>query len=226
MLAAPTSQAPQRAALLDFDGTLGVTLPAWTDAMDCVLKEHGVVVSEERVIEYCFHRCPDEVISSHGIINRELFKQKVWDQVMESMKSVDPYPHMHETLRTLRDLGYKMAVVTNSRRAVVEPVLTRWQMNDLFDLIVTIEDVSYGKPDPQMIHHALNGLNVSPSEAFIMGDSKSDVVAGKRAGLKTIAFAPEENWKYLALDALRSTQPSHLIHSFADLREVLGLYRA
>jgi pyrophosphatase PpaX len=119
-----------------------------------------------------------------------------------------------------------MAVVTNSRRATVQPVLSRWQLEHLFDAVLTIDDVSHGKPDPEMIHRALNMLNISPSHAYIIGDSKSDVIAGKRAGIKTIAFSPQDNWKYLALEALRFTEPSHLVHSFGELWDVLGLHNA
>ena len=214
---------PSRAALLDFDGTLGVTLPAWTDAFDAALRHHGVTLSHDEVIHAWFHACPDEFIRSHPIPDPGKFKELVWRNVMDRMNHVSPYPLMRETLQALSDAGYKIAVVTNSRRTAVEPVLARWQVEHLFDVIVSIDDVSHGKPDPQMIHHALNALNISPSDAFIMGDSKSDVVAGKRAGVKTIAFSPEENRKYLALEALRFTEPSHLIHSYDDLWEVLKI---
>jgi pyrophosphatase PpaX len=212
-----------RALLIDFDGTLGNTLAAWTDAFDAVLQLNGVRVPQEQVIHYCFHSCPDEVIRNHGIADGIAFKERVWSDLVERMSSVEPYKEVVETLGALRSHGFKLAVVTNTRRAAIEPVLSRWNIRHHFDAVVTIEDVSHGKPDPEMLHHALNKLNVSPSRTYILGDSKSDVVAGKRAGIKTIGFSPQENWKYLALDALRFTEPSHLVHSYADLREVLGV---
>lgn len=224
-LQTPTLQ-HTRAVLLDFDGTLGATLPAWTDAFDDALRGHGVTVPRDTVIQYCFHSCPDEVIRSHGITDGKGFKQRVWENVTERMTQVTLHPQAPETLLALRERGFKMAVVTNSRRAAVQPVLSRWGLEPLFDAVLTIEDVSYGKPDPEMIHRALNKLNISPSHACIIGDSKSDVIAGKRAGIKTIAFSPEDNWQYQALEALRFTQPSHVVHSFAELWEVLALNNA
>ena len=212
-----------RALLVDFDGTLGNTLAAWTDAFDAVLQDHGVQVPQEQVIRYCFHSCPDEVIRSHGIADGPAFKEKVWTSVVDRMGSVEPYDDVVETLAALRSHGFQLAVVTNTRRAAIEPVLSRWKIRHHFEAVVTIDDVSHGKPDPEMVHHALNKLNVSPSRTYILGDSKSDVVAGKRAGIKTIGFSPQENRKYLALEALRFTEPSHLVHSYADLRQVLGL---
>lgn len=212
-----------QALLIDFDGTLGDTLPAWTDAFDAALKHHGVHVAEEDVIRYCFHSCPDDVIRAHDIPNGVAFKERVWTSVVERMNSVEPFDEVIETLAALRSHGFKLAVVTNTRRVAIEPVLSRWNIRDHFEAVVTIEDVSYGKPDPAMLHCALNKLNVSPSRTYILGDSKSDVVAGQRAGIKTIGFSPPQNWRYLALEALRFTEPSHLVHSYADLRDVLGL---
>jgi len=226
MMLTPSSHKPapeQQALLFDFDGTLGNTLPAWTGAFDTVLQHHGVQVPEEQVINYCFHSCPDEVIRSHGIADGVAFKERVWNTVIDRMELVEPFQDLVETLVALRSHGFKLAVVTNTRRAAIEPVLSRWNVRHHFEAVITIEDVSHGKPDPEMLQRALNKLNVSPSHTYIVGDSKSDVVAGKRAGIKTIGFSPRENWKYLALEALRYTEPSHLVHSYADLREVFGL---
>ena len=212
-----------RGILFDFDGTLGVTLPSWTSAFGAAMREHGITPTEEELINYCFHSCTDEVIRNHGIGDGARFKERVWTAVVEHMGSVDHYPLIPETLAALRDEGFKMAVATNSRRVAVEPVLRRWNIHHHFDAILTIDDVSYGKPDPEMIHRALNLLGLSPAHTYIVGDSRADVNAGKKANLQTIAFSPEENRKYLAFDVLRDLQPSHLIHSYQDLWEVLGL---
>lgn len=223
---APAHQRPTRAMLFDFDGTLGITLPSWTRAFGDTMREHGINPTEEDLITYCFHSCTDEVIRNHGITDGERFKERVWATVVEHMRSVDHYPLIPETLNALREEGFKMAVVTNSRRAAVEPVLRRWNLHHHFDAVITIDDVSHGKPDPEMIHHALNRLNLSPSHTYIIGDSRADVNAGKRAGIRTIGFSPEANWKYMAFDALRDLEPSHLIHSYDDLWNVLGLSKS
>jgi HAD superfamily hydrolase (TIGR01509 family) len=225
-MAAPVSQQQQgqtRGLLFDFDGTLGVTLPSWTEAFGAALNERGIHPSEKDLIEYCFHSCTDQVIRNHGIEDSTRFKEEVWASVVERMRTVAHYPMLPETLDALREDGFRLAVVTNSRRQAVEPVLRRWNLHDHFEAVITINDVSHGKPDPEMIHHALNRLNLSPSHTYIMGDSRADVNAGKRAGIRTIGFSPEENRKYMAFDLLRDLKPCPMIHSYADLWDVLGL---
>jgi len=209
--------------LFDFDGTLGVTLPSWTSAFGAAMQAHGIDATEEEVIQHCFHKPTADLIKKHGIEDGERFKQQVWSTVVEHMNHVDYYPRIPETLDALRDAGFKMAIVTNSRRVAVEPVLQRWNIHHHFDAIFTIDDVTHGKPDPEMIHHAVNKLNLSPSDTYIIGDSRADVSAGQRAGIRTIGFSPEENWRYMAFDVLKDLGPSHLIHSYDELWEVLGL---
>lgn len=219
----PSRQDSPPGFIFDFDGTLGLTLPSWTSAFGAAMREHGFTPTEEELIRYTFHSCTDEVIRNHGIEDGPHFKEQVWSAVVEHMESVEHYPLVPETLAALRNEGCKLAVATNSRRVAVEPVLRRWNIHHHFDAILTIDDVSYGKPDPEMIHRALNKLGLSPAHTYIVGDSQADVKAGKRANIKTIAFSPEENRKYLAFDVLRDLQPSHLIHSYQDLWEILGL---
>ena len=217
------SKTPRRGILFDFDGTMGATLPSWADAFGAAMREHGVDPDPEELIRYCFHSCPDEVIRNYGIEDGRGFKERVWSGVVKRMETVAHYPLLPQTLQALESGGFKMAVVTNSRRTAVEPVLERWNVRHHFEAVITIDDVSYGKPDPEMIHHAINQLNLSPSQSYIIGDSRADVKAGKRAGIRTIGFSPSENWEYMAFETLRHLKPSHLIHSYQELWEVLGL---
>lgn len=218
---APHAHTP-RGVLFDFDGTMGRSLGTWATAYGDALRHHGVELSHTELIECCFHRPQHEVIAQHGVSDPEAFKELVWERVRQRVDEVEPYPHFVETFHALRGLGYKIAVVTNSRRVNIEPVLTRWGIHDHFDAIITIDDVSHGKPDPEAVHHALNQLNVSPSEAYIVGDSTVDIRAGHRAGIKTIAFSPEENWPFLALETLKETAPSHVVHSYQELHALLN----
>ena len=213
---------PSRGVLFDFDGTMGRSLSTWASAYGDALRHHGVDLAHDELIDCCFHRPQHEVIAQHGVADPHGFKELVWESVRLRVDEVDPYPHFVETLHALRSAGYRVAVVSNSRKVNIEPVLVRWGIYDLFDAIVTIDDVTHGKPDPEAVHHALNRLNVSPSEAYIVGDSTVDIRAGHRAGIKTIAFSPDENWRFLALETLKETSPSHVVHSYRELRALLG----
>jgi len=213
----------ERAVLLDFDGTMGRSLGAWTAAYRETMTDYGINISDEELIACCFHQEQRDVMQAYSISRSEEFRERVWSKVHHHMSSVEPYPDLIETLHSLRDNGFKIGIVTNSRRSVVEPILHRWEVFHHFDTVVTIDDVSHGKPDPESVHRAINDLNVSPSNTYLVGDSIVDVHAGHKAGIRTVAFSPEENRRFTALKALHETNPSHLVHSYTDLRAVLGL---
>jgi phosphoglycolate phosphatase-like HAD superfamily hydrolase len=91
----------------------------------------------------------------------------------------------------------------------------------LFHTRVTIDDVQQGKPDPEAIHAALESLDVPPSRAWMVGDSPPDIEAGNAAGVRTIAFSPEENQEYCSADTLRKFSPTHVARSFAEVRRLI-----
>ena len=210
-----------KAVLFDFDGTMGRTLHVWRDAYQASLVERGIELEASELINNCFHRCQREVVKSLAISDPEKFKESIWARVRAKMDAVEPYPGFLEALRHLRENGFKTAIVTNSRRANVEPILVRWKIREHFEVMITIDDVSNGKPDPEAVHRAINRLNVSPSDTFFVGDWDSDVHAAGKAGAKTIAFSPDENKEFLSLEELKRSNPTFMVESYAELRELL-----
>jgi HAD superfamily hydrolase (TIGR01509 family) len=149
------------------------------------------------------------------------FREDVWTAVEQRVHLFQPYQGVLELLAELRTTGCGLAVVTNSRRSHVEPALKRWEASHLFDTLVSIEDVSYGKPDPEAIHKALNTLHVSPVDAFMIGDSPADLLAGSRALVRTVAFSPEQNRAFFPAELLLSHAPNHTTGSYSELRSLL-----
>lgn len=216
--AAPVAPA---GVLFDFDGTIARTLGAWTEAYRQALRNRGVDLTFNDAVQCCFHRHQDDVIAEYKVSEPESFKESVWDALHTPLRSVDLYPHFREALTDLKALGCKTAVVTNSRRGHVQPVLERLELLHLFDTVITVEDVSYGKPDPQMIVKALNTLKVPTPQTFMVGDSTADLISGRRAGVKTVAFIPEENHPYHSLSTLREEVPTFELQHYRDLVDLM-----
>lgn len=216
-----TQAAAHKAVLFDFDGTMGRSLHLWRDAYRASLAERNIHLELEELTLNCFHRCQKEVTEALAIRDPEEFKESVWNGVRSRLHEVDPYPEFLETLTELRALGFKTGVVTNSRRVTVEPVLERWGILEKFGAIITIDDVRNGKPDPEPVHHAINKLNVSPSDTFFVGDWDTDVHAAKKAGTRAIAFSPSENHEFLSNEDLRRSDPNFVVDSFVALKTLL-----
>jgi beta-phosphoglucomutase len=90
---------------------------------------------------------------------------------------------VHEkALSHLKHLGYKMAVCSNSVRASVALMMEKASLREYFDILISNEDVSEGKPSPEMYNKAMNILGVSPKECLILEDNPNGIAAAKASG--------------------------------------------
>jgi pyrophosphatase PpaX len=211
----------KRGYLFDFDGTLAQSLPHWADAYSDALAMRGKSVERSTLLAACFGSRSSDFLERLQISDQPVFREDVWEKVKQRIELFEPYPGVIELLSELKRTECGLAVVTNSRRSHVEPALRRWDVTHLFDVVVSIEDVSYGKPDPEAIHKALNALKVSPVDAFMIGDSPADLLAGSRACVRTVAFSPQDNKTFFSGELLKSHTPNHTTESYAELRSLL-----
>lgn len=97
-------------------------------------------------------------------------------------------PDVKETLAELKEKGIRLGVVTNSFRPLAKTLLKGADLLQYFEVVIGGDDVKKGKPDPDGILLGCKVLGVSPSQVIYIGDSKYDLMAGKRAKCKTVGF--------------------------------------
>ena len=98
-----------------------------------------------------------------------------------------PFPGALDALRTFRELGIKLALVTNGAAEVQRAKIERFELAPLFDVIVVEGEFGLGKPEPAVYAHALASLGVSAADAWMVGDNLEwDVVTPQRLGMKGI----------------------------------------
>jgi phosphoglycolate phosphatase len=118
-------------------------------------------------------------------------------------------PGVADTLATFDSLGLRMAVATGDRRRNAEATLDALGVRGRFAVVVGIDDVASGKPAPDMVHAACEGLGCLPEEVIVVGDSPADLLMGRAAGVAacigvTGGFAASERLWVLA-DAVLPT---------------------
>jgi putative hydrolase of the HAD superfamily len=97
------------------------------------------------------------------------------------------YPDTEEVLKTLKEKGYKLALLSNTDNFSVDFVLDKFKLRDYFDAIVFSYDVEMLKTNPKMFETALEKLGVAPEDAIMVGDSlETDIPGAKAAGVKGI----------------------------------------
>ncbi|SCZ80539.1 pyrophosphatase PpaX [Acidaminobacter hydrogenoformans DSM 2784] len=126
---------------------------------------------------------------------------------------------MDELFEDLRQLDFKLAIVTNNSREGVQMGLEHLGMNHLFQAVITCDDVLEKKPSPEGVHLALKLLNARPEEAIFIGDSSGDLIASRRAGVVNVLVG----WSSIKRELLLTHQPDFIIEHPLELLEVVSL---
>jgi len=181
--------APETAFVLDLDGTLVDSVYQHVMAWRQALSDVGVPFSVWQV-----HRRIGmsggllvEAVSREagkGLTDAESEKAKALHDryYAETVETISPLPGARELIRNLRECEYKWAIATSGHLTDAEPMLELLGLTVGETQLVTSEDVSAAKPDPQLFLTAARLLDVDPASAVVLGDSVWDMLAARRAG--------------------------------------------
>jgi HAD superfamily hydrolase (TIGR01509 family) len=115
---------------------------------------------------------------------------------------IEPLPGVVPLLRELKERGIPRVVGSSTPQLNIETVMQMAGLEGLFDDIVSAEDVTVGKPDPQVFLKAAQKIDRTPAQCLVIEDAHVGIEAGKRAGMKVLAVA--------------TTHPAEALHE-ADL---------
>lgn len=181
-----------RAIIFDFDGTLAVLNIDFSFMRGKVfdlMKRYGV--SEELVEERYLLEIIDEVYQilwTKDPSGVEDFYQKAHQILHEieirAAEKGNLIPGVEGTLKSLREKGIKIGIVTRNCEDAVRKVFP--DINDFCDVFVSRNSVKKVKPHPDHLTYAMESLKTSGEESMMVGDHIIDIQAGKRVGMKTI----------------------------------------
>jgi phosphoglycolate phosphatase len=99
------------------------------------------------------------------------------------------YPGVIEGLNYLVSAGFRLGSVTNKAERFTLPLLKALGIIDFFEIVVSGDTLPRKKPDPMPLLHAAQRLAVSPDDALMLGDSRSDVKAARAAGFQVVCVS-------------------------------------
>jgi putative hydrolase of the HAD superfamily len=177
-----------RALIFDFDGLLvdteTVLIDAWVQihAEDSITVDgnvlHHIVGHTDVVHDYWSAYAPE--------INRVTLEERYRSAARALTLAAPPLPGALALLNAARTAGLRIGLASNSTHAHVEGHLAHRGMLQLFDFIACRDDVTVGKPEPDVYLAALRGLGVNATEAIAFEDSVPGHVAAHRAGLRVV----------------------------------------
>lgn len=193
-----------RAVLWDLDGTLvdseDFHWRAWRDTMAA----EALPITHEQFLQTFGHR-NDEILplwlgpaaTPARIQQIAAAKEALYRRLIHE-EGLAPLPGVAHWLERLHAEGWRQAIASSAPRKNVEVVLEVTCLADCFQALVSAEDVTIGKPDPQVFLTAASRLNAPPAHCIVVEDAPAGVEAARRAGMRSIGVT--RNGKQLAAD--------------------------
>ncbi|WDC84824.1 pyrophosphatase PpaX [Caloramator sp. mosi_1] len=206
-----------KAILFDLDGTLLDTNELIISSYKYTIKKHlNRDLEDKEIVRYFGEplRLTLERYDKEKV--EEMYRTYVKYNEEKHDSMIKLMDNAKETLEELKNRGFKIGVVTSKRKAMAERGLKYFNLIELMDVIIAMEDTKIHKPNPEPLLEACRRLDILPSEVLYVGDSHYDVQCGKNAGSKTCVV------KYTVLDLqeVLSYGPDFAIN---DLKELLKL---
>ena len=180
---------PPRAILFDMDGVLVRSWEAWFRVVEDAgrLFRGSPVTREEFAPTFGQGTAADVRVFKLNCTTAEL-DRFYFDNFKKHLGQMWINPDAKPVLEALKARGIRRGVVTNTVRALTEEVLKAAGVRDLFDSLSCADMVARAKPAPDLVLHGLSQLQLAPSDAWFVGDSKYDREAGKAAGVHFIGL--------------------------------------
>ena len=190
--------------LFDLDGTFADTLPDLSDALAEALAQHRLEPPPEENLRALVSRgaramaetaCGEHVDAGtlDGVVAR--FLSLYATNVSRRTRLVDG---MQALLDGLAERAIAWGIVTNKRREYAEPLMNALDPGGCAACIVSGDSTANAKPHPQPLLHACKLTGNTPAECVYVGDAESDIIAARRAGMRSLVAAygyigPDDN---------------------------------
>jgi|WetSurMetagenome_2_1015567.scaffolds.fasta_scaffold00048_56 pyrophosphatase PpaX len=204
--------------LFDADGTLLDTTELIVQCFRFTCRKYGgFEIDRERVTKNIGLTLRRQMELYLGPLTDERFSAVGGDHMRYQLSIYPEYlrvfPGVREGLETLRGRGKRLGVVTSRRRETLELYLKETGILGFFGILVTPEDTSRHKPDPEPVLAALSKLVIADKTTVLMvGDSAFDIECGARAGIDTAFVNREHN-----VPAEHGIRPTYVIDEFSEI---------
>ena len=171
-------------ALFDLDGTLFNTNDVNYYAYKRALNDYGYDIDYEYFCDFCNGRnykvfIPDLVENKEDVIEGvHDAKKKYYSLFLDKVIVND---HLFNIIKSIKN-DYKIILVTTASKKNTMEILDFTKTTKLFDDIITGDDISKPKPDPEGFNYAIGKYNALPQDVIIFEDSEVGVIAAEATG--------------------------------------------
>ena len=171
-------------AIFDLDGTLFNTDEVNFHAYEDAFGKFGVKLDHDYYVNECncrHYKTFAPIILDGNLEHLEEIHELKKEKYREYLKFAKLNTHLFDVIRSIKD-SYKIAIVTTASEKNVEDILSFFEVRDLFDLLITQEDISIPKPDPEGFIIAMEYYDADAKNCVIYEDSDVGIEAARKTG--------------------------------------------
>jgi phosphoglycolate phosphatase len=214
---------PLAGVFFDLDGTLADSARDMHDALAALCRERGLETPPFEIVRETVSRGARAVLRC-AVGNDEAAVDAVLPRFIElyvatGMVNTHAFVGIDDLLDELETRGVRWGVVSNKAVGLVALVLAKLGYDGRAAAVVGGDTLPQRKPDPAPVRHACALAGVPAAQCVYVGDDPRDIIAGRGAGLYTVAAA----WGYLGGTNPRDWQPDAVSATASELAALLGL---
>lgn len=205
--------------LYDWDGCLANTLEVWVGTHKKVFAKYGIYPSTREVVK---HLGNWKIPQIFGVTGKDVQAcvEEIKETAHKELAEIQLYDGATKILKRSKSIG-KVALLSSSTRQALSQGVISNGIEDIFDLIVTTEDVMDNKPNPEIINTAIELLGSIAIRAIMIGDSHQDLEAANDAGVDSALVFPEHHSQFYDIEQLLSLSPLYVSSSLGELESQL-----
>ena len=142
-------------------------------------------------------------MESHGI------DKNYKNELLNLYKKLNPYPELKDCLKSLKSKKLKICILSNGSTDLLKQLISNAGVQELFDDLISVEDVKIFKPDPQVYELVTKKYKCKPEEVCFMSSNTWDIVGGGLFGYQTV-WVDRFNKKFDKLDYKPNMQIKNL----------------
>lgn len=174
--------------LLDIDGTMLDSRKTIITSFQIALKDTLGITKEEQELQFILglHEKEAALFFTKDEEKQQTLLNKWTNNVKTQSKNPELFPYVYDTLIKLKSSHHQIGIVTSKTVEHMRNDFDKLKINDLFDTIVTSDDVTFTKPNAEPLLLAIERCGSTRQETIYIGDTYSDYLCSKNSG---VAFA-------------------------------------
>ncbi len=189
----------------------------------------GLPEKDEKKVYQILERIIKRVGSNYPQHYDELLKEigKRWDPKIIASGVVayehtkrghlTPFPQVEPTLQKMKK-KYRLGIISNGLAIKQWEKLIGLGLNNIFDIVVTSEEVGFEKPDVRIFERAIKKMGLKPEECIMVGDKTDiDVEGAKESGMHTVLVKGNKKLK----SSVEAVKPDYYINEISELKGIL-----